>query len=133
MKKKKKFFTAKPVEEKKEEVTIKEIKPIIVKPTKKIINAVSAVVLDNGSEEAKKLLESLNFQKTNYYPETEIVVVTEDNVNLLDLTKGQFIVYIREYKPLKKDFLHQLYVNMRSGKESYSINDFICTDRKILK
>ena len=131
MKKKKKLFT-KPVEEKKEEAIIeevKEVKPVIVKPEKKIINAVSVVILDNGSKEAKKLIEDLNFQKTKYYPETEIVVVNEDNVDLLDLTKGQFIIYIKEYQPIKKDFLHQLYVNMRSGKESY-LN---CVDRKTLK
>ena len=128
MKKKKNIFNkviAKPVEE----------KPVVVeaKPEKKIINAVSVVVLDNGSEETKKLLEELQFQKKEYYPETEIVTVNEDETDLLDLTKGQYIVYFREGQTIARDFLHQLYINMRSGKENFLYNNVHCIDRKNIK
>lgn len=130
----------KKIEEKIEEVTpvvekpvIEKVKPIIVKKEKKIINAVSIVVLDNGSAETKKLLENLKTQKTKYYPETEIVTVTEDNVNLLDLTKGEYVSYIKEPKEIAHNFLHQLYVNMRSGKDSCEVNGILCTNRKLIK
>lgn len=127
-KKKKNIFNkimAKPVEE----------KPAIVKakPEKKIINAVSVVVLDNGSEETQKLLEELQFQKKKYYPETEIVTVNEDETDLLDLTKGQYIVYFKEGQTITRDFLHQLYTNMRGGKENFLYNNVYCIDRKNIK
>jgi len=145
MKKKKTVFNKtiiKPITEEKkvEEITpvvkepIKEIKPVIIKkPEKKIINAVSIVMLDNGSAETKKLLENLKTQKTKYYPETEIVAVAEDNVNLLDLTNGEYVVYIKEPKEIAHNFLHQLYVNMRSGKNSCEVNGILCTNRKLVK
>lgn len=133
MKKKKKFFTKAVEEETKEKIITKEIKPVIIKPEKKIINAVSVVVLDNGSEETKKLLEELQFQKKEYYPETEIVTVNEDETDLLDLTKGQYIVYFKEGQPIVKDFLHQLYINMRGGKENFFFNNVYCINRDIIK
>lgn len=134
MKKKKKFFTkAVEEEETKEKIITKESKPVIIKPEKKIINAVSVVVLDNGSEETKKLLEELQFQKKEYYPETEIVTVNEDETDLLDLTKGQYIVYFREGQPIVKDFLHQLYINMRGGKEKFFFNNVYCINRENIK
>lgn len=105
----------------------------IVKPEKKIIDAVSIVVLDNDSKETKNLLEELQFQKKEYYPETEIVITNKNNINLLDLTKGQYIVYFKEGQNIAKDFLHQLYINMRSGKENYLLNNVYCIDRKIVK
>ena len=133
MKKKKKFFTKAVEEETKEKIITKEIKPVIIKPEKKIINAVSVVVLDNGSEETKKLLEELQFQKKEYYPETEIVTINEDETDLLDLTKGQYIVYFKKGQNIAKDFLHQLYINMRNGKDIYLLNDVYCINRKIVK
>ncbi len=143
MKKKKAVFNktiVKPItEEVKEEKIvieqpiIEEVKPVIVKKEKKIINAVSVVVLDNGSEDAKKLIEDLKFQKTKYYPETEIVIVKEDNVDLLDLTKGEYVVYIKEPKAIMKDFLHRLYTTMRGGKDSCELNGIICANRKTIK
>lgn len=105
----------------------------IVKPEKKIIDAVSIVVLDNDSEETKNLLEELQFQKKEYYPETEIVITNKNNINLLDLTKGQYIVYFKEGQNIAKDFLHQLYINMRNGKENFLFDNVYCIDRKIVK
>lgn len=144
MKKKKTVFNKtiiKPVTEEKIEETapvveepIKEVKPVIVKkPEKKIINAVSIVILDNGSAETKKLLENLQIQKTKYYPETEIITVNENNIDLLDLTKGEYIAYVKEPKEIAHNFLHQLYVNMRGGKDSCEVNDILCTNRKLVK
>lgn len=126
--------TTKPVEVV-EETKIETVKPVTIvkKPEKKIINAVSVVVYNNRSNDAKLLLEQLTFQKTKYYPETEIITVEEDTANLLDLTKGQFIVHIKEPKIIAKDFLHQLYINMRSGKDSYEVNGITCVNRKTLK
>jgi len=100
---------------------------------KKIVNAISIVFLNDNSKEMKDLLDNLKFQKENYYPETEIIIVDTKNINLLDLTKGQFILFITEYQPINEDFLHQLYINMRSGIGSYSLSNFICTDRNLLK
>lgn len=114
--------------------TIEE-KPIVVinKPEKKIINAVSVVVLDDGSEETKKLLEKLQFQKKEYYPETEIVITDKNDIDLLDLTKGQYIVYFKKGQTITKNFLHQLYINMRGGKENFLFDNVYCIDRKIVK
>jgi hypothetical protein len=139
MRKKKTVFSktiTKPVEEITETKAVEVKKPVAVvikKPEKKIINAVSVVVLNNRSEDAKILLEQLAYQKTKYYPETEIITVEEDNANLLELTKGEFIAYIKEPKTIAKDFLHQLYVNMRGGKDSCEVNGISCVNRKTLK
>ena len=141
MKKKKSVFNktiVKPTTEEKvkeivpviEEPVVEEVKPVI---EKKIVNAVSVVVLNNDTVDAKRLLEKLEFQKKNYYPETEIIVVDEEGKDLLDLTKGQFIIYLDKAQDIKKDFLHQLYVNMRGGKEEYLINDKRCVNRNTLK
>lgn len=105
----------------------------VIKPKKEIINAVSVVVLNNDSEETKNLLKELQFQKKEYYPETEIVITNKNNINLLDLTKGQYIVYFKEGQNIAKDFLHQLYINMRGGKENYLLDNVYCIDRKIVK
>lgn len=105
----------------------------VIEPKKEIINAVSVVVLDNDSEETKNLLEELQFQKKEYYPETEIVITNKNNIDLLDLTKGQYIVYFKEGQNIAKDFLHQLYINMRGGKENYLLDNVYCIDRKIVK
>ena len=128
MKKKKNIF-------KKVIPTTVEEKTIVVetKPEKKIIDAVSVVVLDNGSEETKNLLDTLHFQKKEYYPETEIVITNENKNDLLDLTKGQYIVYFKKGQDIAKDFLHQLYINMRNGKDIYLLNDVYCINRKIVK
>lgn len=115
--------------------TTVEEKTIVVetKPEKKIIDAVSVVVIDNGSEETKNLLDTLHFQKKEYYPETEIVITNENKNDLLDLTKGQYIVYFKKGQDIAKDFLHQLYINMRNGKDIYLLNDVYCINRKIVK
>lgn len=128
MKKKKNIF-------KKVTPTTVEEKTIVVetKPEKKIIDAVSIVVIDNGSEETKNLLDTLHFQKKEYYPETEIVITNENKNDLLDLTKGQYIVYFKKGQDIAKDFLHQLYINMRNGKDIYLLNDVYCINRKIVK
>ena len=128
MKKKKNIF-------KKVTPTTVEEKTIVVetKPEKKIIDAVSVVVIDNGSEETKNLLDTLHFQKKEYYPETEIVITNENKNDLLDLTKGQYIVYFKKGQDIAKDFLHQLYINMRNGKDIYLLNDVYCINRKIVK
>lgn len=139
MRKKKPTFSkviTKPVEEITETKAVEIKKPVAIvikKPEKKIINAVSVVVLNNRSEDAKILLEQLAYQKTKYYPETEIITVEEDNANLLKLTKGEFIAYIKEPKTIVNDFLHQLYVNMRNGKDSCEVNGISCVNRKLLK
>ena len=128
MKKKKNIF-------KKVTPTTVEEKTIVVetKPEKKIIDAVSVVVIDNGSEKTKNLLDTLHFQKKEYYPETEIVITNENKNDLLDLTKGQYIVYFKKGQDIAKDFLHQLYINMRNGKDIYLLNDVYCINRKIVK
>lgn len=128
MKKKKNIF-------KKVTPTTVEEKTIVVetKPEKKIIDAVSIVVINNGSEETKNLLDTLHFQKKEYYPETEIVITNENKNDLLDLTKGQYIVYFKKGQDIAKDFLHQLYINMRKGKDIYLLNDVYCINRKIVK
>lgn len=128
MKKKKNIF-------KKVTPTTVEEKTIVVetKPEKKIIDAVSIVVIDNGSEETKNLLDTLHFQKKEYYPETEIVITNKNKNDLLDLTKGQYIVYFKKGQDIAKDFLHQLYINMRNGKDIYLFNDVYCINRKIVK
>ena len=128
MKKKKNIF-------KKVAPTTVEEKTIVVetKPEKKIIDAVSVVVIDNDSEETKNLLDALHFQKKEYYPETEIVITNENKNDLLDLTKGQYIVYFKKGQDIAKDFLHQLYINMRNGKDIYLLNDVYCINRKIVK
>ena len=127
MKRKKNIFK-KVIPTTEEETAVK-----VIKPKKESINAVSVVVLDNDSEETKNLLEELQFQKKEYYPETEIVITNKNNINLLDLTKGQYIVYFKEGQNIAKDFLHQLYINMRGGKENYLLDNVYCIDRKIVK
>jgi len=111
-----------------------EVKPVIVKkPEKRIVNAVSVVVFNNGSDIAKLLLEQLAYQKKHSYPETEIIEVTDKNINLLDLTKGQYVVYIEKPKTIASNFLHLFYINMRSGKSSYEINGIVCKNRNNIK
>ena len=127
MKRKKNIFK-KVIPTTEEETVVK-----VIKPKKEIINAVSVVVLDNDSEETKNLLEELQFQKKEYYPETEIVITNKNNIDLLDLTKGQYIVYFKEGQTIARDFLHQLYINMRGGKENFLYNNVYCIDRKIVK
>lgn len=134
MKKKKSVFN-KTIAKSTIEEKVEKIVPVVEKPVveKKIVNAVSVVVLNNDTVDAKGLLEKLEYQKKNYYPETEIVVIEEEGKDLLDLTKGQFIIYLDKAQDIRKDFLHQLYVNMRGGKEEYLIDDKRCVNRNTLK
>lgn len=108
----------------------------------KITNAISIIIpVCNRAENTKKLIDELIYQKNNYYPETQIIVIennsTEDmsflyeynNITLiktnkiktagaarnlgLKKAKGQYICFIDNDDFITRDYLHILYQTMR--------------------
>lgn len=106
-------------------------------------NKISIIIpVKDRKENTKKLIEELIFQKTKYYPETEIIIIennsTED-MSFLDKYKeiktihatnvktvsdarniglsnsnGQYVAFIDNDDFIAKDYLHQLYQTMRN-------------------
>ena len=126
-----------------EEEVIKEEKiekDTLILPTNK--NAVSVIIpAKDRAESTKKLVEELLFQKTHYYPETEIIVVengSSEDMSFLDayenivvrheeedgvsharnvgmsLAHGKFIAFIDNDDFISRDYLHHLYQTMRN-------------------
>lgn len=133
------------------------------KRSNRIINAISVIIpCHNNTENTKKLLSKLIYQKINYYPETEIIVVesasTEDmsfldqyppsqiivkhvskpgvsharNVGL-DLARGDFIAFIDNDDDIADNYLHCIYKALREKNCYY---DFCvitsCSDGNII-
>lgn len=137
MKKKKRknliSFTKPQIEE-----IVKE-EPIVEKTYRNLISII--IPACNRAKNTKNLLDELLFQKEQYYPETEIIVVennsTEDmsfldeyknivvkheemaslsharNVGL-DISCGKYVAFIDNDDTIDRSYLHQLYVTMRS-------------------
>lgn len=108
-------------------------------------NKVSVILtIYNTKETSEKIIKELVFQKTKYYPETEIIVVNDCSnedmsfineytdkivyLNLkenhgcagarnigLDNATGQFIVFIDGDDSIAKDYLHLIYQTARQG------------------
>ena len=123
---------------------IEEVQKEIISEKKEIPkkNAISIIIpVKDRVESTKKLIEELIYQKTKYYPETEIIVIengsTEDMSFLdnyndiivkheniegvsharntgLDLAHGCFIAFIDNDDFISRDYLHQLYQVMRN-------------------
>lgn len=149
MKRKKKKFSIKKLEDKK----------ITSFTTIETINAISVIIpACNRAENTKKIIDELLYQKNNYYPETEIIVIennsTEDmsfldnynNIIIkhekisgaaharnigLDIARGDYIAFIDNDDFISNDYLHQLYQTMRQTKCDWALFSWTVDGKEI--
>lgn len=125
-----------------------------------LANRLSIIIpAKDRKENTEKLIKELIFQKTKYYPETEIIIIennsTEDmsfldeykeikvihnnniktaaaarNIGLVEAT-GQYISFIDNDDFISKDYLHQLYQTMRNTNCDWCIFPWY-TDNKLI-
>ena len=112
-------------------------------------NCISVIIpCYNNAENTKKIIDKLLYQKTHYYPETEIIVIengsTEDmsfleQYNLhqivlkhenetgvsharnvgLDIAHGEYITFVDNDDDIADNYLHLLYQAMRESNSQY--------------